>query len=60
MPARAVALSALITPVVRGALAVAPMHAFEAKVPGSGKSFLTDTVSVIATGQPLSCDVSSS
>jgi putative DNA primase/helicase len=48
---KAVALSALITPVVRGAMGVAPLHAFRAPVPGSGKSYLVDTVSAIATGR---------
>jgi hypothetical protein len=47
----AVALSALITPVVRGAFAVAPMHVSSAPVAGSGKSFLWDLVAAISTGQ---------
>ena len=51
--ARAVALSALITPVVRGAFPVAPMHVGRAPVAGSGKSFLFDTVAAIAIGQPM-------
>jgi hypothetical protein len=50
-PSRAVALSALITPVVRGAFAVAPMHVSSAPVAGSGKSFLWDLVAAISTGQ---------
>lgn len=49
--ARSVALSALITPVVRGAFPVAPMHVVSAPAPGSGKSFLLDIASAIATGQ---------
>ena len=49
---RAVALSALITPVVRGALAVAPLHAFRASTAGTGKSFLVDVASTIASGRP--------
>ena len=49
--ARAVALSAIITPIVRGAFPVTPMHASRASTAGSGKSFLLDTVSVIAIGQ---------
>lgn len=49
---RSVALSTLITPVVRGAFAVAPMHVVRAPSPGSGKSFLLDIASAIATGQP--------
>jgi putative DNA primase/helicase len=54
---RAVALSGLITPVVRGSMAVAPMHAFKAHTAGTGKSYLMDTVSAISTGQP--CPVTS-
>ena len=50
--ARAVALSALITPVIRGAIPVAPAHAFRANTAGSGKSYLADTSSAIATGRP--------
>jgi putative DNA primase/helicase len=50
--ARAVALSGLITPVIRGALPVAPLHAFRAPVAGSGKSFLVDLASAITTGRP--------
>ena len=49
---RAVALSAILTAVVRGALSVAPMHAFRASTAGSGKSFLGDVTSMIATGRP--------
>jgi putative DNA primase/helicase len=48
---KAVALSALITPVVRGAMPVAPLHVFSAPAPGTGKSFLADLASAIATGQ---------
>jgi hypothetical protein len=50
--AEAVALSAMITPVVRGALTVAPLHAFRATTAGSGKSYLADVVSAISTGRP--------
>jgi putative DNA primase/helicase len=49
---RAVALSALITPVVRGALSVAPLHAFRATTAGTGKSYLVDVVSSISSGRP--------
>lgn len=49
---RAVAVSAIVTAVVRGALSVVPMHAFKASAPGSGKSYLVDLVSLIATGRP--------
>lgn len=47
---RAVALSAILTAVVRRALPVAPMHAFSSPMPGAGKSMLVDIASVIATG----------
>ena len=49
---RSVALSGLITPVVRGALTVAPLHAFRANTAGTGKSYLVDTASAISTGRP--------
>lgn len=48
---RAVALSGLITPVVRGALALAPMHVYKAPVAGSGKTYLVDLASGIAIGR---------
>jgi putative DNA primase/helicase len=48
---RSVALSALITPVVRGAMPVAPMHAVTATAPGSGKSYIIDLVSAISAGE---------
>lgn len=48
---RSVALSALITPVVRGALPVAPLHAVAAPVAGSGKSYIVDIASAISVGQ---------
>jgi phage gp37-like protein len=51
--ARACALSAMITPVVRGAFPVTPMHASRAPTAGTGKSFLFDTVAAIAIGQPM-------
>jgi putative DNA primase/helicase len=47
-----VALSALITPVVRAAFPVAPMHVVSAPEAGSGKSYLVDLVAAIAIGQP--------
>jgi hypothetical protein len=50
---RSVALSAQITAVVRGAFSNAPMHVANAPIPGSGKSYLWDLVSGIATGQPM-------
>jgi putative DNA primase/helicase len=48
---RAVALSGLITPVVRGAMSVVPLHATTAPVAGSGKSYIIDIASMIATGE---------
>ncbi|WP_029548045.1 hypothetical protein [Sphingobium yanoikuyae] len=49
---QSVALSALITPVARGAMAVAPLHVTSAPVPGSGKSYIIDLASCISTGEP--------
>jgi hypothetical protein len=49
--AESVAVSAIITPVVRGAFIVAPMHAADAPVAGSGKSYLFDIIAIIVTGQ---------
>jgi hypothetical protein len=50
---RAVALSGMITPVVRPALSCVPMHAITAPQPGTGKSFLLDTVAAIANGDAM-------
>lgn len=47
-----VALSALISPCVRGAVSVMPMHAFRASTAGTGKTYLVDVASAIATGRP--------
>jgi putative DNA primase/helicase len=47
---RSVALSGFITAVIRRALPAAPMHGADAPVAGSGKSYLGDIASVIATG----------
>jgi putative DNA primase/helicase len=51
--AKACALSAIITPIVRGAFPVTTMHASRAPTAGSGKSFLWDIVAAIAIGQPM-------
>jgi hypothetical protein len=51
--AKACALSAMITPVVRGAFPVTPMHASRAPAAASGKSFLWDVCAAIAIGQPM-------
>jgi len=50
-PSRAVAVSGLITAVVRGSLTSAPMHAFRAPAAGSGKSYFADLAAAIAIGQ---------
>lgn len=47
----AVALSGILTAVVRGTLPVAPLHAIRAHSPGTGKSLLVDIASAIATGR---------
>jgi len=46
-----VAVSMLITPVLRGAMAAAPMHHVDAPAPGTGKSYLADLASAIAVGE---------
>jgi putative DNA primase/helicase len=48
----AVALSALISPTVRGAVSQMPMHAVRASTPRTGKSYLIDVASAIATARP--------
>ena len=48
---RSVALSALMTPVARGAMQVVPLHAADAPEAGSGKSYMFDIASAIATGE---------
>ena len=49
---RSVALSMMLTVVLRGALPPAvPMHLVSAPQPGTGKSFLLDTAAAIATGE---------
>jgi Bifunctional DNA primase/polymerase, N-terminal len=49
--AHAVALSAILTPIVRGAFPVTPLHASRAPTAGSGKSFLWDIAAAAANGQ---------
>jgi putative DNA primase/helicase len=49
---KSVALSALITPAVRPALKIAPMHVIRSPTPGTGKSYLVDLVSAIYSGAP--------
>ena len=48
---RSVALSGLTTPILRGGMAVAPLHAATAPAPGTGKTFWIDLASAIATGE---------
>jgi len=48
---KAAGLSALMTPVVRGALGAAPLHVLEAPEAGSGKSYLIDVAAAIAVGE---------
>jgi hypothetical protein len=48
---RSVALSAVLTPLVRGSLPTAPLHLIRAHMPGTGKSYLVDTAAVIATSR---------
>jgi hypothetical protein len=47
---RSVALSGILTALVRGVIRTAPMHVFRAHTPGSGKTLLVELASVIATG----------
>ena len=48
---RAVALSAILTSLVRRSLDTAPLHAFTAPTAGSGKSMLVDICALIVTGE---------
>ncbi|WP_462120614.1 PriCT-2 domain-containing protein [Methylorubrum extorquens] len=48
---RSVALSGILTALVRGGMPTAPMHIFRAHTPGSGKSYLVDLICAIATGR---------
>jgi putative DNA primase/helicase len=48
---RAVALSMIITPVLRAAMETAPMHLVTAPRPGTGKSYIADVASAISTGE---------
>jgi putative DNA primase/helicase len=48
---KAVALSLLVTAVVRGALGVVPVHGFTAPTPGTGKSYLADVATAITSGR---------
>jgi len=48
---KSVALSLIMTPVLRGAFPVAPMHLTNAPQAGTGKSYLADIASAISTGE---------
>lgn len=48
---RSAALAGLIAPIVRGAMSAVPALVARAPVPGSGKSYLIDLCSVLATGE---------
>jgi hypothetical protein len=49
-----VALSGFLTVMIRRSLPSAPLHAYTAPAPGTGKSFLVDGPAVLATGKPAS------
>lgn len=49
--ARSVALSAMLTAVIRKSLRTSPLHAYTAPAAGSGKSLLVDLASILATGR---------
>lgn len=50
---RSVALSALITPVVRGAMPAVPLHITTAPAAGTGKSYIFDLTAGIAMGNRM-------
>ena len=50
---RSAALSALVTPTVRGALKCVPGHSTSSPEPGTGKSYLGDLASGIASGDAM-------
>jgi len=49
---RSVAISAILTALIRRSIKTAPLHGFSAPKMGSGKSLLADVVGLIATGMP--------
>ena len=49
---RSVALSGILTALIRRSLPTAPLHGFNAPTAGSGKSMLVDLASLIATARP--------
>jgi putative DNA primase/helicase len=48
---RSVALCCLMTPVLRGGMQVAPLHAVTAPAAGSGKTYVIDLASAISAGE---------
>ena len=52
-PDRAVALSALLTAVIRRSLRTAPLHAYSAPLAGSGKSYLIDLCGILIYGHEI-------
>jgi putative DNA primase/helicase len=48
---RAVALSLLVSSVLRGVLDMVPRHAFTVPTPGSGRSYLADITTAIISGR---------
>jgi hypothetical protein len=49
-PSRAVALSALLTALVRPSMRTAPLHGFDAPTAGTGKSLLAEMAGLLASG----------
>lgn len=49
---QSVALSAILTTLIRRSLPTAPLHGFNAPTAGTGKSMLVDIASLIATARP--------
>jgi hypothetical protein len=50
---QSVALSAILTALDRRSMSTAPLHAFTAPLPGTGKSLLVDLAAVLAIGRPM-------
>jgi hypothetical protein len=46
-----VAISALLTVLLRGSMPTSPIYLMRADTPGTGKSYLVDVIAMIATGQ---------
>jgi hypothetical protein len=48
---RSVAISGLLTALLRGSMPTSPIYLIRASTPGTGKSYLVDVISMVATGQ---------